>query len=72
VLQELCDKVNQLPSDIEWHFIGHLQSNKAKTLVQNCPNLAMLETVDSEKLANKVDAAVEAAGRSPLPILIQV
>jgi PLP dependent protein len=72
LLQELCDKVSQLPSDIEWHFIGHLQSNKAKTLVQCCPNLAMLETVDSAKLANKVDAAVEAAGRCPLPILIQV
>lgn len=72
LLQELCDKVSQLPSDIEWHFIGHLQSNKAKALVQSCPNLAMLETIDSEKLANKVDAAVEAAGRSPLPILIQV
>ena len=71
-LQELCDKVSQLPSDIEWHFIGHLQSNKAKVLVQSCPNLALLETIDSEKLANKVDAAVEAAGRSPLPILIQV
>lgn len=71
-MQELCDKVSQLPADIEWHFIGHLQSNKAKTLVQSCPNLVMLETIDSQKLANKVDSAVEAAGRSPLPILIQV
>jgi hypothetical protein len=71
-VQELCEKVDQLPQDIEWHFIGHLQSNKVKALLQSCPNLAMLETVDSQKLANKVDAAVEAAGREPLPILIQV
>ncbi|KAL4180894.1 hypothetical protein AMTRI_Chr12g268390 [Amborella trichopoda] len=34
-VQELVDKAPQLPGDIEWHFIGHLQSNKAKTLLAN-------------------------------------
>ena len=33
LLQEILEKAPQLPDDISWHFIGHLQSNKAKTLV---------------------------------------
>jgi len=32
-VQEIIDKAPQLPEDIEWHFVGHLQSNKAKTLL---------------------------------------
>eukprot|EP00892_Ulva_mutabilis_P009439 jgi/Ulvmu1/6868/UM031_0073.1 len=71
-VQELTDKAPVMPSDVRWHFIGHLQSNKVKTLLEGCPNLAMLETVDSTKLANKLSNAVEACGRSPLPVLIQV
>lgn len=47
-LQELCDKVGQLPGDVQWHFIGHLQSNKAKKLVAEVPNLAVVETVRVE------------------------
>lgn len=61
-----------MPHDVRWHFIGHLQSNKVKTLLEGCPNLAMLETVDSVKLANKLSNTVEACGREPLPVLIQV
>ena len=45
-----------MPADCAWHFIGHLQSNKVKTLLEAAPNLAMLETVDSQKLANKLDS----------------
>ncbi len=71
-VQELIDKAPALPSDAQWRFIGHLQSNKAKALVQAVPNLAAVETVDSEKLASKLDAAVGGAGRPPLPVLIQV
>ena len=33
VIQEIAEKAPQLPQDIKWHFIGHLQSNKAKTVV---------------------------------------
>ena len=33
VIQELLEKAPQLPEDIRWHFIGHLQSNKAKALI---------------------------------------
>ena len=47
--------------DLRWHFIGHLQSNKANTLVKRTPRLACVETVDSAKLASKLDAAVAAA-----------
>ncbi len=50
LLQEMLDKAPQLPSDIQWHFIGHLQSNKVKAVVEGVPNLAMVETVDSAKV----------------------
>ncbi|ERN05495.1 proline synthase co-transcribed bacterial homolog protein [Amborella trichopoda] len=71
-VQELVDKAPQLPGDIEWHFIGHLQSNKAKTLVTSVPNLDMVESVDNVKLANYLDRAVAGVGRKPLKILLQV
>ncbi|CAH2077838.1 unnamed protein product [Thlaspi arvense] len=48
-VQEFIDKAPQLPEDIEWHFVGHLQSNKAKTLLAGVPNLAMVHGVDGEK-----------------------
>jgi PLP dependent protein len=70
--QELLEKAPALPRDIEWHFIGHLQSNKAKALLEGVPNLAMVETVDSEKLAKKLDTAAGAMNRPPLPVLVQV
>lgn len=71
-VQELLEKAPQLPSDCGWHFIGHLQSNKVKALLEGVPNLTMLETVDSEKLASKLDSTVAALGRDPLPVLVQV
>jgi uncharacterized pyridoxal phosphate-containing UPF0001 family protein len=49
-VQELLDKAPKLPADIAWHFIGHLQSNKVKALVEGVPNLSMVETVDSAKV----------------------
>eukprot|EP01023_Acetabularia_acetabulum_P013730 TRINITY_DN1663_c0_g1_i4.p2 TRINITY_DN1663_c0_g1~~TRINITY_DN1663_c0_g1_i4.p2 ORF type:complete len:282 (-),score=33.26 TRINITY_DN1663_c0_g1_i4:55-900(-) len=70
--QELMEKAPELPQDIQWHFIGHLQSNKAKKLIEAVPNLAMIETVDNEKLSNKLNSAVLAANRQKLNVLIQV
>lgn len=73
--QELLEKAALLPNDICWHFIGHLQSSKSNKLVRDVSNLYMIETVDSEKLAGKLQAACELAGRTPdtpLRILIQV
>ncbi len=45
--QELKEKVAQLPSDIQWHFIGHLQTNKLKMVL---PYVALVHSVDSERL----------------------
>lgn len=52
-LQELLEKIPQLPDDIQWHFIGHLQTNKVKQLVGN---VGMIESVDSQKLIDLIDA----------------
>eukprot|EP00622_Pseudochattonella_farcimen_P000707 FR735257.1.p1 GENE.FR735257.1~~FR735257.1.p1 ORF type:complete len:240 (-),score=27.22 FR735257.1:106-825(-) len=59
--QELVDKAPQMPNDVQWHFIGHLQSNKAKSLVASVPGLTVVETVDTLKLAKKLDKAVQDA-----------
>ncbi|KDD74108.1 alanine racemase [Helicosporidium sp. ATCC 50920] len=70
---ELAEKAAVLPKDVQWHFIGHLQSNKVKALVEGVSNLAVVETVDSIKLANKLDAAVAASDRcEPLRVFVQV
>jgi hypothetical protein len=71
-VQEILEKAPQLPEDIEWHFIGNLQSNKVKPLLTGVPNLAMVETVDDEKIANHLDRAVGNIGRKPLKVLVQV
>lgn len=68
---ELLEKAGQLPNDIRWHFIGHLQSSKAAKLVKNISNLDVVETVDSIKLANKLHNACEVRS-SPLKVYIQV
>ncbi|KAL3621450.1 hypothetical protein CASFOL_036362 [Castilleja foliolosa] len=47
--QEFIEKAPQLPCDIEWHFVGHLQSNKVKSLLAAVSNQAMVEDVDNEK-----------------------
>jgi pyridoxal phosphate enzyme (YggS family) len=70
--QELTEKAPTLPQDIQWHFIGHLQSGKASKLVREVPNLAVVETVDSMKLASKLNNACESAERDSLKIYLQV
>ncbi|KAG2624654.1 hypothetical protein PVAP13_3KG379797 [Panicum virgatum] len=67
-VQELIDKAPQLPEDIEWHFIGNLQSNKARALLAGVPNLHMVESVDDEKIANRLDRVVADLGRKPLKV----
>ena len=51
-VQELSHKVDTLPKDIEWHFIGHLQTNKVKYIA---PYISMIEAVDSLKLLKEID-----------------
>jgi pyridoxal phosphate enzyme (YggS family) len=58
--QELRQKHNSLPSDIEWHFIGHLQTNKVKYIV---PYISMIEAVDSLKLLKEINRQAERCGR---------
>ena len=58
--QELRQKHNSLPSDIEWHFIGHLQTNKVKYIV---PYVSMIEAVDSLKLLKEINRQAERRGR---------
>ena len=70
--QELLEKASALPQDIEWHFIGHLQSQKAPKLVREVKGLFVVETVDSLKLAKKLDAACESAERALLNVYLQV
>jgi PLP dependent protein len=71
-VQELIEKAAVLPKDICWHFIGHLQSQKAKQLIREVPNLHVLETIDSEKLASKIENALASLDRPPLRVFIQV
>lgn len=57
--QELLAKEPQMPADVRWHFIGHLQTNKVKSLVGR---VAMIESVDSERLLALIDSVSESAG----------
>ena len=50
--QELSRKVDTLPKDIDWHFIGHLQTNKVKYIA---PYISMIEAVDSLKLLKEIN-----------------
>ncbi len=49
--QELCDKYVILPKDIDWHFIGHLQTNKVKQIIDK---VSTIHAVDSMKLLNEI------------------
>jgi len=51
-VQELVDKAASLPKDIQWHFIGHLQSNKVKYIA---PFVHLIHGVDSEKLLQEIN-----------------
>ncbi|CAL6039593.1 Alanine_racemase [Hexamita inflata] len=60
-VQELCDKVPALPRDIEWHFIGHLQSNKSNMIAKlaNDNYKIVVQTLDSAKLADKLNSQLK-------------
>ena len=51
-VQELLEKIPQLPDDIRWHFIGHLQTNKVRQLVGKT---SLIESVDSERLLQLIE-----------------
>lgn len=67
-VQEIMDKYPQLPSDIQWHMIGHLQRNKVKYIVDK---VKMIHSVDSLRLAETIEQ--EAAKHEvQMPILLEV
>lgn len=59
--QELKEKQEFLPKDIEWHFIGHLQTNKVKYIV---PYISLIHSVDNEKLLKEIDKQAKKCGRT--------
>ena len=67
-VQEIMDKYDQLPSDIQWHMIGHLQRNKVKYIIDK---VAMIHSVDSLRLAQTIEQ--EAAKKNlVMPVLLEV
>ena len=66
--QELKLKHEALPDDIEWHFIGHLQTNKVKAIV---PYISMIQTVDSPRLIVEIEKQAARIGRQ-IDILLEL
>lgn len=66
--QELSTKYETLPKDIEWHFIGHLQTNKVKYIA---PYIAMIHAVDSYKLLAEIDKQA-AKNNRVIPCLLEI
>lgn len=66
-VQEMLAKQAALPGDIEWHMIGHLQSNKVKMIA---PFVAMIHAVDSFELLQEIDKQAKKVGRL-IPCLLQ-
>ena len=67
-VQELCDKIEQMPSDIKWHMIGHLQRNKVKYIVGK---VELIHSVDSYRLAEEIN--IQAKKKNiVVPILVEV
>ena len=67
-VQELCDIIEQLPSDIRWHMIGHLQRNKVKYIVGK---VALIHSVDTYRLAEEINIQAKKRGII-VPILVEV
>ena len=66
-VQDLTRKYEELPKDIEWHFIGHLQSNKVKYLA---PFVSLIHGADSQKLLKLINKEAKKQGRI-IPCLFQ-
>lgn len=69
-VQQLVAKAAQLPDDVRWHYIGALQTNKARALL-GVANLHVVETVDRERAARALQRAAEELQRS-VGVLVQV
>ena len=58
-VQEIVDKYDQMPSDVQWHMIGHLQRNKVKYIIDK---VDLIHSVDSVRLAETIDKEAEKHG----------
>lgn len=67
-VQELVEKEESLPKDIEWHMIGHLQTNKVKYIA---PFVSLIHAVDSKKLIKEINKRAKQNNRV-IPCLVQV
>ncbi len=67
-IQEMTDKFEEMPKDIQWHMIGHVQSNKVKFMA---PYVALVHGVDSLKLLNEINKQAERNNRV-ISVLLQV
>lgn len=65
--QELCNKYDDV-KPVRWHFIGHLQTNKVKTIVDK---VVMIHSVDSDKLASEIDKRAKSSG-VVMDILVEI
>ncbi len=66
--QEMCAKREQMPADVEWHMIGHLQTNKVKYIA---PFVALIHSVDSERLAEEIERQAARFGRT-IDVLFEI
>lgn len=66
--QEMAQKYEALPKDIDWHLIGHLQTNKVKLVV---PFVKMIHSLDSSRLAEAIQKAAAAADRT-IDVLLEI
>ncbi|MDD5896655.1 MAG: YggS family pyridoxal phosphate-dependent enzyme [Prevotellaceae bacterium] len=67
-VQELQRKVSEMPDDIQWHFIGHLQTNKVKYIA---PYISMIEAVDSMKLMAEIQKQAAKCNRT-IDVLLEL
>ncbi len=67
-VQEICDKREEMPKDMKWHMIGHLQRNKVKYIIGD---VALIHSVDTYRLAEEINIQSKKIKRI-VPVLIQV
>jgi pyridoxal phosphate enzyme (YggS family) len=67
-VQELVAKEAAMPKDVEWHFIGHLQTNKVKYIASF---ISLIHSVDSVKLLKEINKQAEKCGRT-IDVLLQI
>ena len=67
-VQEICEKREELPADIRWHMIGHLQRNKVKYIIND---VTLIHSVDTYRLAEEINIQAKKIKRI-VPILIEV